>query len=353
MIPPSSTLSADPHSLDALRQQLRNRPDQGNAEVGRQFEALFIQIMLKNMRGAALAPGAMDSDQSRLYQDLFDTQISSQLAQGEGLGIGKTVARQLESGLATSLPAQAAPEKSDPHFLNFTLNRPAFGVQTLPHPVPARSDARRDPVMQGPTAAPPVIASKTAEVPAHARQVPSFHRDQATSAPTDENWPPHSPEAFISALWPHAQRAAADLGISPKVLLAQAALESGWGKRQIRTEDGQPSFNLFGIKAGRSWTGERVQVSTLEYTGTVNERRRENFRAYDSLSEAFDDYVGLLKNNPRYRQALAAGEDQGAFADALQRAGYATDPRYAAKIKSILATRMAHLDSPKTGSSQA
>ncbi|MDY6957481.1 MAG: glucosaminidase domain-containing protein [Pseudomonadota bacterium] len=96
------------------------------------------------------------------------------------------------------------------------------------------------------------------------------------------DWPPNSPKAFIGALWPHAQRAAEDLGVSPKVLLAQAALESGWGKRQIRHPDGRTRFNLFGIKAGRSWDGERVRVSTLEYTGTVSERRLEQFRAYDS-----------------------------------------------------------------------
>lgn len=344
MIPPSSTLTADPHNLDALRQQLRNQPDQGNTEVGRQFEALFIQIMLKNMRGAALAPGVMDSDQSRLYQDLFDTQMSSQLSQGEGLGIGRTIARQLDPPPSEPALEPAPPQHANRIFQNLTLNRPVLGAPLPPHPHVVRMDA---PMVQS------AVLPENRNLHAHSSQRPLTQQDQAIPASAEGKWPPHSPEAFISELWPHAQRAAEDLGVSPKVLLAQAALESGWGKRQIRHVDGRPSFNLFGIKAGKSWAGDRVQVSTLEYTGTVSERRRENFRAYDSLSEAFDDYVGLLKNNSRYRQALEAGEDQGAFADALQRAGYATDPRYAAKIKSILATRMAHLDNPKTGVNQA
>jgi flagellar protein FlgJ len=344
MIPPSSTLTADPHSLDALRQHLRNQPDQGNAEVGRQFEALFIQIMLKNMRGAALAPGVMDSDQSRLYQDLFDTQMSSQLSQGEGLGIGRTIARQLDP-LPSAPALQPAPHQhADRIFQNLTLNRPVLDAPPPPPPHVVRMDA---PMVQS------AVLPENRNLHARSSHPPLTQQVPAIPAPAEGKWPPRSPEAFISELWPHAQRAAEDLGVSPKVLLAQAALESGWGKRQIRHADGRPSFNLFGIKAGKSWDGDRVQVSTLEYTGTVSERRRENFRAYDSLSQAFDDYVGLLKNNSRYRQALEAGKDQGAFADALQRAGYATDPRYAAKIKSILATRMAHLDNPITGVNQA
>jgi len=300
--------------------------------------------MLKNMRGAALAPGVMDSDQSRLYQDLFDTQMSSQISQGEGLGIGRTIARQLDPLPPAPALELAPPQHPDRIFQNLTLNRPVLGALMPPRPSPLRVDA---------PAAQSAALPRNRETQAHTAQPASPHRGKAIQASAEGKWPPRSPEAFISELWPHAQRAAEDLGVSPKVLLAQAALESGWGKRQIRHADGRPSFNLFGIKAGQSWAGERVQVATLEYTGTVSERRRENFRAYDSLSEAFDDYVGLLKNNPRYRQALAAGEDQGAFADALQRAGYATDPRYAAKIKSILATRMAHLDSPETGANLA
>ncbi|HMM45622.1 MAG TPA: flagellar assembly peptidoglycan hydrolase FlgJ [Candidatus Macondimonas sp.] len=350
MIPHSHSLAADPKSLDTLRRELHKASDGGRAEVGRQFESLFIQIMLKNMRSAALSPGATDSDQSRFYQDLFDTQISQQLAQGQGLGIGRALTHRIDSALpqppSTPWPAAGAPDT----FQNLTLNRPALplSTQSLPEarpngiaslaPAPAFQlwPRPRANLHQAPQALPPPPVGESTAVPR-----------KADAAPSD--WPPRSPEDFIRVLWPHARQAGEELGVSPKVLLAQAALESGWGKQQIRHPDGRPSFNLFGIKAGKNWTGDAVRVSTLEYSGTVSERRLERFRAYDSLSEAFADYARLLKGNPRYRQALNAGDDHSGFAEALQRAGYATDPNYAAKINRIMATRLAHLDQPDPG----
>ena len=360
MIHAPNTFAADPKSLDTLRERLRNEPDQGRTEVGRQFESLFIQIMLKNMRSATISPGVTDSDQSQFYQELFDTQISQQLAQGQGLGIGEQVTRQLDPAPVRPRAGSSAEAAAPGLFQNLTLNRPTLTPPThagRPAPLPAFTEFAAAPLRSAP-------ASGHAEPAPRARSVEPANRPPQLAAPARDamatriasaaervDWPPNSPEAFIGALWPHAQRAAEDLGVSPKVLLAQAALESGWGKRQIRHPDGRTSFNLFGIKAGRGWEGERVRVSTLEYTGTVSERRLEHFRAYDSLSDAFADYVRLLKNNPRYQDALGAGNDHGAFADALQRAGYATDPNYAAKIKRIMATRMAHLDQPEPGAS--
>lgn len=359
MIPLSPGLAADPKNLDTLRRELRDAPDEGRAEVGRQFESLFIQIMLKNMRSATLSPGATDSDQSRFYQDLFDTQISQQLAQGRGLGIGQALT---PPGHPTSLPrptrspSELPAMASDP-FQRLTLNRPALvrppqtlmpaGPETIASSIPAPL-AVADEVRSGLDGPPQPPHAPQPSPPAPVRPARAAP-DLAGAAAVD--WPPRSPEDFIRALWPHAQQAGAELGVSPKVLLAQAALESGWGKQQIRHPDGRPSFNLFGIKAGKNWTGDAVRVSTLEYSGAASERRLERFRAYDSLSDAFADYTRLLKDNPRYQQALDAGDDHSGFADALQRAGYATDPGYAAKIKRIMATRMAHLDQPEPGAS--
>jgi flagellar protein FlgJ len=359
MIPPSNAFAADPKNLETLRQQLRDQPDQGRTEVGRQFEALFIQIMLKNMRSAAITPGATDSDQSQFYQELFDTQISQQLAQGQGLGIGRQIARQIDlTPMQSPASEPAAPAGEPVLFQNLTLNRPTLTLsEQLPAPGRPSGYAVLTPA---PLPAHPVSShtgltpSARFPDPAHLPPPPSaFARDLTPPESKVDlqhaDWPPRSPAAFIGALWPHAQRAAEELGVPPKALLAQAALESGWGKHQIRHADGRPSFNLFGIKAGRGWEGARVRVATLEYTGTVSERRLEQFRAYDSLADAFADYVRLLKNNPRYQQALQAGQNHGAYAEALQRAGYATDPHYAAKIKRIMATHMAHLDPNGTG----
>jgi peptidoglycan hydrolase FlgJ len=154
--------------------------------------------------------------------------------------------------------------------------------------------------------------------------------------PTAAPWRPESPEAFVRELWPHAERAGAALGVAPEVLLAQSALETGWGRHVIPRGDGSSSHNLFGIKADTRWNGDRVQVNTLEYVNGVPEQQRAAFRAYQSPAESFADYVDFLQRNPRYRGALAQGSDAEGYLRGLQSAGYATDPAYADKILDIL-----------------
>ncbi len=151
----------------------------------------------------------------------------------------------------------------------------------------------------------------------------------------DLAWPPTNRKAFIAAIWPHAERAAKQIGVTPHALAAQAALESGWGRRIAINADGQPTFNLFGIKAGPSWDGDRIEVATHEY---VHGRRRfkvADFRAYESIAECFDDYVAMLKANRRYASALKHGGTSRHFAARLQKAGYSTDPHYASKVHDI------------------
>lgn len=145
-----------------------------------------------------------------------------------------------------------------------------------------------------------------------------------------------APERFVAELTPHARVAAERLGTVPEVLIAQAALETGWGERVMRRADGASSFNVFGIKAGSSWDGERVRVPTLEYDGTVARREWAEFRAYDSLAAAFADYVQLVESDPRYAEARAQGADPSAYIRALADAGYATDPRYAEKVLDVM-----------------
>jgi peptidoglycan hydrolase FlgJ len=157
----------------------------------------------------------------------------------------------------------------------------------------------------------------------------------ASAAAQRSFWRPQSKEEFIRELWPCAQEAGRELGIDPKHLLAQAALETGWGQSLPCDTDGSTSFNLFGIKAGTSWDGNSVAVRTLEFEGGVAVQKRERFRAYDSAAESFRDYVALLRDSPRYSAALNTGSDATAFAGALQRGGYATDPAYARKIAAI------------------
>ena len=126
------------------------------------------------------------------------------------------------------------------------------------------------------------------------------------------------------------------MGLNPLGLLAQAALETGWGQRMAHTADGTPSFNLFGIKAGDTWAGGRATADTVEFSNGVATPRRTAFRAYGSIEESVNDFAALLKNSPRYREAMAAGNDPQAYVDSIGKSGYATDPDYANKLNQIL-----------------
>src|SRR3569623_1362901 len=143
-------------------------------------------------------------------------------------------------------------------------------------------------------------------------------------------------EECVAAMWPAAQASARELGVDPRVLIAQAALETGWGRAVMQHGDGRSSHNLFGIKAGNNWSGASVNVATLEYRDGLAAKERANFRSYDSYEQSFADYVDFIKSQPRYREALAHGGDARRYLSELQSAGYATDPRYADKIGSIL-----------------
>ena len=171
-----------------------------------------------------------------------------------------------------------------------------------------------------------------AQVQATGAAVPAADAAAATEAAA--GFAPRSPEQFVAKIWHHAQAAARELGVDARALVAQAALETGWGRKQIQRGDGDSAHNLFGIKA-TGWKGERVSSGTHEYVNGVRVSEKAEFRAYASPAESFADYVRMLKNNPRYRQALQSGGDVRRFAQALQNAGYATDPSYAAKIAAI------------------
>jgi flagellar protein FlgJ len=270
-------------------QQLRSQA-QGDAKaalpaVARQFESIFTQMMLKSMREAGFGGGMGDSEAGDAYRDLLDHQLSLSLSNGgHGLGIAQMLMRQL-GGKDASAAADAGGDAGSAW--QGTLDKLASGA--------ARA------------------AGKVAE------------------------WMPGTGDAvnFVQALAPHAQAAAQKLGVSVRALLAQAALETGWGKHLPARHDGSTSNNLFGMKAGSSWDGDKVSVPTLEYEGGVAVRKRDQFRAYGSPGDSFADYADVLVSNPRYAGALGKGEDIRGFAKALARGGYATDPAYAAKLEAI------------------
>jgi flagellar protein FlgJ len=318
-------------------QQLRAqaRSDGGKSAlpaVAKQFEAIFTQMMLKSMRDANASMGSdiAGSEQVNSYRDMFDQQLSLSLANGRnGLGIAKMLVRQLGGK-----PDAAAADVHGP----------------LPAPVADVTNANVRALLQlgadggaadgadGTVGSNGIMAMpSTADAGSAWRQALDRMAQGAldVAGTAAKLLPGGDPVGFVRALAPHAELAAKKLGVSVRALLAQAALETGWGKHLPSHGDGSSSNNLFGIKAGSSWDGDKVSVPTLEYENGVAVRRRDQFRAYDSPSESFADYASLLADSPRYAQALGQGENIAGFARALVNGGYATDPSYVAKITAI------------------
>jgi flagellar protein FlgJ len=290
-------LYADFSGLAELKAKAVNDREGSTAEVARQFESLLVNQMVKSMRQASLGEGILDNDQSLFYRDMFDQQLALHLSESGGIGLAAAIQRQLEG-------AQTA------------VNADGMGIAEYP---------RRQV-----TIAPAANAGSASKAAGPTHGLPAIDSAAGEDA---KSW--NSTE-FVEKLWPWALQAAERIGIQPQALLAQAALESGWGRKMIRQPDGTPSHNLFGIKADRRWQGERVNVSTLEYEQGSAVKRRAQFRSYDSFKQSFDDYVDFLQANPRYDRALASTSSSSAYFSELQKAGYATDPRYARKIDSVL-----------------
>ena len=255
--------------------------------AAQQFESYFLQLMLKSMRQTLSQDGLFDTRETRMFTEMFDQQVAQNMAQTRGVGLADMIVQQIEASMQAG--------------------------NTIKH-VPRPYDL------------PPVGLDKAA--PAIAAQA---------SEPADAE--PLTPKNFVNKLWPHAVDAANELGVSPHFLLAQAALETGWGKSELKTADGGSSFNLFNIKAGKSWQGARVAAETTEYAHGVAAKETAQFRAYGSYSEAFADYADLLKSNARYAGVVGLGGDAQAFARGLQQSGYATDPMYADKILRVMGSQ--------------
>lgn len=279
----AASFYADPNGLTALKSDARAQDPAALKEVAKQFESLFTQMLLKSMREANKSFSEGDSlfgsEQADFYQDMFDDQLSVHLSQGKGLGLADLLVRQL-AGAGYGQQATGDSQSSDK----------GVGATSSSLSVPRAADPG------------PIASSK---------------------------------QDFIRQMLPHAQQAARELGVDPQALLAQAALETGWGKSVPSNAAGECSFNLFGIKAGNQWSGATVNVPTLEFEEGIPVRKVERFRSYESAADSFRDYAKLIRNNPRYEDAVGAGADVAGFASALQRGGYATDPAYAQKIVAV------------------
>lgn len=323
----------DFQALSSLRSEARNAPGEALDEVASQFESLFVQMMLKSMRDATIEGGLFDSNSMDIYQQMFDQQVSLDISQRGGVGLAETLINQLggeelTSGVDKERQALIDTNKSSQPLVPLngtTMNRAAVEIKRQVLGLYAASNDSSDSSLK------PSINSSRAD-----KIVPLVNTGiNDTSRKEETSWLPASPEEFIRNIWDHAVNAAKELGLDPAVLVAQSALETGWGKKVIQGDLGS-SFNLFGIKADSRWDGKAAIVNTVEFRDGLATLEKASFRAYDSLASAFNDYVGFLKSNPRYQQALGKVSDSKEFLHELQNAGYATDPQYADKILGIL-----------------
>lgn len=273
---------SDLHGLSELKAKAGRNPDDLNTlkQVASQFESMFTQMLLKAQRDAGFGDPLFDSSAMDFYKDMHDKQLSLHMAENGGVGLADMIVAQLSRG--------KVPETS-------------------------ATDASLDGYFSAPVMRAPMIAKQ------------------------EQTW--GDAQEFVEALRPHAQRGAEALGIDPEFIMAQAALETGWGQ-SVPADGRGTSFNVFGIKAQSDWSGERIWSKTLEYSGEQFESVRESFRRYQSLGDSVDDYVNFLQQNPRYQDALKAAT-QGAetFAQELGKAGYATDPKYSEKIIGVMQSK--------------
>jgi peptidoglycan hydrolase FlgJ len=303
----SSRLAFDANSLDALKRQAHEDPKAGLKQAAQQFEGVFLQMVLKSMRDATPQDSLLDSDQTRMFQEMFDQQLAQTLSARGATGLASIIEKQLAKTLpdAGKAGAQAASSAAGSVDSRFRLDTLRSAGQHL--------------VGDGKSA-----AENAARGGGEVAAAGSAAKDGGDGA-----------REFVGRLWPHALDASRSTGIPPHFIVGQAALESGWGKGEIRQADGTPSFNLFNIKAGKSWSGKTVDVTTTEYVGGAARKQVERFRAYGSYAEALADYSKLLTSNPRYAGVIGQ-QDSTAFARALQQAGYATDPMYADKLVRVI-----------------
>lgn len=341
----AGALAADSRSLDALRREARTDPKAAAKKAATQFEALFMQMVLKSMRDATPKSGLLGGDSAHdTYTAMLDQQLATKMA-ASGTGLADTIARQLTRHLkgsdelrVTSGERPVTRDQSTPQ-----QSLPAAGsVQTVPA---VKAEARADRYAEL-AKINPMSAVRNAELArrndavraAYLNRTEPAPETPAPAAPVREKPNPMSAvqRGFVLRHWDHAMAAERDTGVPARFVVSQAALESGWGQHEIRHADGAPSHNLFGVKAGAGWKGRTVDVATTEYVNGEPKKVVQKFRAYASYADSFRDWSQLMVNNPRYADVAQQGRSGSGFAHALQRAGYATDPNYGEKLTRVI-----------------
>jgi flagellar protein FlgJ len=337
-VPISNVTNAlDLKGLADVKRQAHEGSAEGTRKAAREFEAMFLSMMLKGMRESLSHDDPLESDATRMATSMYDGQLAQSMA-GKGLGLADAIVKQIERSQALKTPAStngAAQSTGGP----ILLKAPAAGAIPLRHgllldnvpaqigPVdsttkhPEHSLGRDN---QAPIDEPSVQNPRTPEgIPAPLPQTPRFKTGSVQ-------------QNFVDMHRQAAEAASRASGIPTKVILGQAALESGWGRHEARDASGTGSFNLFGIKAGKTWKGATVDSVTTEFVSGVAQKVVQKFRAYTSYAESFLDHAKMVTNNPRYDQVMQVANDAVRFAKEMGRSGYATDPRYGEKLTRIL-----------------
>ena len=362
----------DLSSLNAITQVGKKDEAQALKEVAKQFESMFVGMMLKTMReaNAVFEEGnPLSSNESKFYRQMFDDQLALSLSKGKGMGLADTLYRQLKQQFDVK---EHAKDNENKEYTNqgfslnnkinpFTLSEP---VTSLPIPVDASFELK----FNKPKTVEPTSASTPINTPINTaiqinevnntktddalKKVLAIHTTnktlsldvtnkkeltQISTGKVQKQSGFKSPQDFVNSIWPIAQKVASDMKVEPKAIIAQAALETGWGKHIIHQPDGKNSHNLFGIKADRRWDGEVAKVSTLEYKNGIAKKEVAPFRVYDSYESSLKDYAHFIKNSSRYKEAAQQGSSIQGYSEGLQKGGYATDPNYANKIQRIAA----------------
>jgi flagellar protein FlgJ len=307
----------DVQGFGKLSAQAKASPQAGMKMAAQQFDAVFTQMMLKSMRDATPQDGPFDSHDSATFTSMMDQQLSQQLSQ-KGIGVADAMLKQMmrNQGLQVGGANGATGTNGG---LAGALGGGSGGDE-------------------GQTAALNALAKAYGNAQANGQLAmgKGYSANSALTPPIRGNGTSPKVDAFVDKLAAPAQAASAATGIPARFIIGQAALESGWGKSEIKKADGSPSYNVFGIKATKDWTGKTVSTVTTEYVNGRPQRTVEKFRAYDSYQDAMTDYASMLKGNPRYAQVINSSHDVNGFANGMQRAGYATDPHYAKKLMSIM-----------------
>lgn len=298
----SNKLAIDANNLNSLKLSAKENSPEAIKNVAKQFEAIFTNMMLKSMREATPQDSPFENEQSRTFTSMLDQQLSSSLAT-KGLGLAEVLTRQLSkfSNVVTGSIEQAVSGDSVAEKIDASLN--GF--------IPSLLQSNSNSSIESTVAPSATLSNKSGKLSGSSAE---FHERMSH----------------------HAEEASRATGVPAHLMLGQAALESGWGKREIKAQDGTPSNNLFGIKATGDWKGKVVETTTTEYIKGVKQKRVEKFRAYDSYADSFKDFANLIQNNPRYQKVMASLHDVKNYALAMQKSGYATDPNYATKLASVI-----------------